>query len=65
MYHARRENGLSRYIDEHTDYYSKVGVKKYAATWTSAVEQLVQVLLRTLYNQDLPRIADRKNCSRN
>lgn len=41
LYSERERNGLQKYLDEGTNFYKKVGVTRFASTWTSAVEHTV------------------------
>ena len=41
LYNARSLNGLSQFLETHTNYYQKVGVREYKMTRSSSVEKLL------------------------
>ena len=41
LYNARSLNGLSQFLETHTNYYQKVGVREYKMTRSSSVEKIV------------------------
>ena len=40
LYKGKKLNGLDQFLEEHTDYYAKVGIEQYRATGLSAVEKI-------------------------